>query len=76
MTFTTRGAWVAALIRIRGVKSASIQDASQGVVLVSVRYRFWTYLWPGLNRKVSKRVRDTIYNHKPVGVSIGGRVAK
>ena len=59
-----------ALESIRGVKSARFEVPKPGKVLVTIRYKLWTYLWFGLNKKASNRVKDFIYKSKPVNVSM------
>lgn len=58
--------------RIKGVKSVEINrlKASPEKLLVKVRYNLWTYLWPGLNRKISLKVHEHIFNKKTLTFAV------
>lgn len=77
MRMVTPEEWEKRLLQIRGVKSVALDQDSKfsGRVAVTVRYKFWTYLWPGLNRKVSRKVHEFIYGGKPISMSalVNGR---
>ncbi len=66
----TEKEFLIALKFIRGVKSARLEVPKPGEVLVTIRYKLWTYLWFGLNKKASNRVKDFIYKSKPINISM------
>ena len=77
MRIVTREEWKRRLLQIRGVKSVELSEVGPGQVGVVVRYKFWTYLLPWLNRKISRKVHEFIYGGKPVSMSalVNGREA-
>lgn len=56
-----------ALLKIKGVKFVIIDDDDgvPGKVLITIRYKFWTTLFPWLYRRSQKKVHDFIFNNKP-----------
>jgi hypothetical protein len=73
MVLFTEQAMIDGFQSLRGVKSARIEVPKPGKVLVTIRYKFWTYLWFGLNKKASKRVKDFINENRPFNVSMSMR---
>jgi len=70
----TRKGFTHALESIRGVKSAQLDMTMRDQVLVTIRYKLWTYLWFGLKKKASTQVKDFIYEHRPMHISMGCKV--
>ncbi len=68
MLLTSESDWKEELLKIKGVKKISLASRFPGEAIVNVRYNFWTYLWFGLNKRISKRVHDLIYRQKPYNV--------
>lgn len=58
------------LLKINGIKSATIDILGAGLVKVNIRYRLWTYLVPGARQKVSQQVQKIIDFIRPIGIEI------
>ena len=68
MVMTTQKSYETVLGDICGVKSVSLREVGNGEVSIHVRYNFWTYLVPWLNRSVSRKVHSCIFYRKPFNI--------
>lgn len=68
----TKEDWKNKLLQIRGVKSVTLieRSPSQGIFTITTQYKFWTYLWPGLNKKISRKVWKFIHENKPFAIRV------
>lgn len=58
------------LLTINGVKSVTVDMIGAGLVKVNIRYRLWTYLFPGARQRASQKAQKMVDFIRPIGIQI------